>query len=208
QENYSAEDEKTQINRPAYAIIDYKHSSSVDNVQIEQLLLYDYVISNSQNDLYPKNEPVDFYLILFSTKGGKRSGKYIYKYTYIKRESEFYTFKLTENSDETSKNKKGAQVKDKEDKKEVLNIPMKIYEKWLGRLLDTISIHGSFTPVFIEQTSKSFISQISQDIPEEYKIDVPKGSKETKGCRVYNNNCAYEPLCSMYEIYGIELIEK
>ncbi|MCX7654429.1 MAG: PD-(D/E)XK nuclease family protein [Fervidobacterium sp.] len=193
EQNYAMEDEKTPIDRPAYAIIDYKHSTSTDNSQIEQLLLYDYVISNSENDLIPKDKPVDFYLILLATKlsnGG-------YKYSYVKKEiseSQYLVFKVKTEGEE---------------KNNFIVIETKEFIDWLTELLNEISLNGDFTPVFIDPTSKSFINKISTT--ENQEFDVPKGSKQTRKCRGYGKlgpmNCPYEPVCSVFEVYGIKLVK-
>ncbi|MEN3041866.1 MAG: PD-(D/E)XK nuclease family protein, partial [Fervidobacterium sp.] len=193
EQNYAMEDEKTPIDRLAYAIIDYKHSTSIDNSQIEQLLLYDYVISNSQNDIIPKDKPVDFYLILLATKLSNGS----YKYSYVKKqinESQYLVFKVKTEGEE---------------KNNFIVVEAKEFIDWLTELLNEISLNGDFTPVFIDPTSKSFINKISNT--ENQEFDVPKGSKQTRKCRGYGNlgpmNCPYEPVCSMFEVYGVKLVK-
>ncbi|ODN29937.1 PD-(D/E)XK nuclease family protein [Fervidobacterium thailandense] len=194
QENYLAIDEETPIDRPAYAIIDYKGSkSSVKNACAEQLLLYDYVISNCWQEFSNKEQPADFYLIFLSTKPAD-DGKYAYEY--VKSEvEEFknYVFKV--------KPKRSRAVKNADRK----FVPVNEFEKWLERLLDEISQGGEFVPVFLDERSRSFITEISADLQDGYELDVPGGSKQTQKCREYMRNCPYEPLCSTFEIYGIKL---
>ena len=72
----------------AYAIIDYKHTANLDkSSQIEQLMLYDYVIMHHSVDaksdigepLYLKNlkgEKTDVFLILLGTSSSSNSYRY------------------------------------------------------------------------------------------------------------------------------------
>lgn len=212
------EGEKT--GRPTYAIIDYKYSSSsIEHSQIEQLLLYDFAISNSNNDIIPKNLSFDAFLIFLSVK---RDYKERINYTYIKSvkirdadenddenddkdDKNFYTFNIKrKKSSSESKSKSKKQNVDS-----VLQISSKEFKEWLKELLVRVNEIGDFSPVFIDSTPRSFAAKVQRKLKEDEELDIAKGSLETRKCRskINLNNCPYEPLCSMYEIYGVKLLE-
>jgi len=72
-----------------------------------------------------------------------------------------------------------------------------------------ITEKGSFIPVFLESDMKSFVKLAMRLVNE--KGDGTNRSKRFKGtrnCRSASNrayNCPYEPICSMFEIYGVKL---
>uniref|UniRef100_A0A7C4W2K1 PD-(D/E)XK nuclease family protein n=1 Tax=Fervidobacterium thailandense TaxID=1008305 RepID=A0A7C4W2K1_9BACT len=194
QNNYSALDEKTPVDRPAYAIIDYKSSeNSIKNAFVEQLLLYDYVISHQNQISEVSQENVaDYYLIFLATKPS--NGRYAYEYVKSEiGELKSYVFKVKRKREKAGKNA------------ERKFVPIAEFENWLIKVLENISQKGDFVPIFLDYRSRSFISEISADLQDGYEIDVPAGSKRTQKCRKYMGRCSYEPLCSMFETYGIKL---
>lgn len=194
---------------PTYAIIDYKFSSSsVGNSQIEQLFLYDFIISRSSESVIPNGNKTNVYLIFLSTKRLKEDNSY--KYTYIKSEriegENFGKSKvryLLPIKAINSSNEK------KDNNKDNMYVYDKDFEDWLVKLIERITKTGDFTPVFIDPNPKSFAAILQKSLPENLQLDIAKGSFETKKCRskINNASCPYEQLCSIFEIYGVKLIE-
>ncbi|MFN3328506.1 MAG: PD-(D/E)XK nuclease family protein, partial [Fervidobacterium pennivorans] len=198
---------------PNYAIIDYKFSSSsVEKSQIEQLILYDFIISRSNDSVIPSSLPnadkIEVYLIFLSTKRLKKDDN-SYKYIYIKSER-------VKSEDKKSINigyllpKKNGNNRKKTSNRDTLYISDKEFEEWLMKLINNISKVGDFTPVFIDSNPKSFAATLKNILPEDLELDIAKGSLETRKCRskIKNNSCPYEQLCSIFEIYGLRLLEE
>ncbi|MGC8820390.1 MAG: 3'-5' exonuclease [Fervidobacterium sp.] len=177
----------------AYALIDYKYSTSTKYSQIEQLLLYDFVLRGSG---FIKDN-VETFQIFMGVKAGKNGS---YDYSYSKRQIEnnehFYVV--------PAKQKLGQGIN------MYVKFPVKHYIDWLSALLNEISHEGSFVPVFIDNNSKSFVSLMIKNIPDDIELQIPEGSKKVKICRNKNQNqdkCPYEQLCALYEIYGVKLLK-
>mgnify|MGYP001159397125 FL=1 len=191
---YEKDDDK------AYAIIDYKHTTSLDNsAQIEQLMLYDYVImhhladdkSDIDEPLYLKelkDEKANVFLILLATSSSSNS----YNYFYVKRQ---YSAEPEYFIPYKSKSKNA-----------YISISQKEFENWLEWLLERISKEGKFIPVYLREETASFINQVTAQIGD-IDLFVPKSSKEPRKCRAYNNSCPYEPLCLAAEMYGLKLTD-
>ncbi|MGB4262009.1 MAG: PD-(D/E)XK nuclease family protein [Fervidobacterium sp.] len=184
----------------AFAIIDYKHTTNLDNsAQIEQLMLYDYVImhhladdkSDIDEPLYLKelkDEKANVFLILLATSPSSNS----YNYFYVKRQ---YSVEAEYFIPYKSKPKNA-----------YISISQKEFEKWLDWLLERISKEGKFIPVYLREETASFINQITAHIGD-IDLLVPKSSKEPRKCRAYNSSCPYEPLCLAAEMYGLKLTD-
>jgi len=188
----------------AYAIIDYKHTANLDkSSQIEQLMLYDYVIMHHSADaksdigepLYLKNlkgEKTDVFLILLGTSSSSNS----YQYFYVKRQySEEAEYFIPYKSKSKTNQKKG-----------YISVSQKEFEKWLEWLLKRISKEGRFIPVYLREETASFINEITPRLGN-VDLSIPESSKEPRKCRVYKQYCPYEPLCTAAEMYGLKLTD-
>jgi len=177
-----------------YAILDYKYADVRNYSTIEQLMFYDWILQKSNDSAINTGDRV--YFILFSLKPDGK-GKYTYEYEYAKRQNDGDSPKIFLPIGKRGKIS-GYTTFDYE-----------IFENWLMELISMITEEGSFTPVFLESDMKSFVKLAMQLVNEKgQELIAPNGSKETRNCRSATNpayNCPYEPICSMFEIYGVKL---
>lgn len=177
-----------------YAILDYKYADVRNYSTIEQLMFYDWILQKSNDSAINTGDRV--YFILFSLKPDGK-GKYTYEYEYAKRQNDGDLPKIF-----LPIGKRGTISG-------YTTFDYEIFENWLMELISMITEEGSFTPVFLESDMKSFVKLAMRLVNEEgQELIVPKGSKETRNCRSATNpayNCPYEPICSMFEIYGVKL---
>lgn len=176
-----------------YAILDYKYAD-IRNSAIEQLMFYDWILQKSNDSALNSSDRV--YFILFSLKPDDK-GKYTYEYEYAKRQNDNDLPKIF-----LPIGKKGKISG-------YITFGYQVFENWLMELISMITEEGRFTPVFLESDMKSFVKLAMRLVNEKgQELIVPKGSKETRNCRSAISrayNCPYEPICSMFEIYGVKL---
>lgn len=182
---------------PAFAIVDYKYSSSTDNSQIEQLLLYDFALESLE-----RGEPIaegDRFLVFLATKG--REGRY--GYTYLKRiKRPGFSDTLAIPAKEAGKRGITGHV----------YVDADLFRNWLKDILDSVAQRGDFTPIFVEDEPRNFHAHIGPHLPEDFELQIPEGSKRVGQCRSKARNgpegCPYERVCSFFEIYGAKLVER
>lgn len=169
-----------------YLIIDYKYSK-VKNSPIEQLLFYDWVIQKSEKNT--KYRGSDVYFVLFSLRFDQKEEKYSYEYAKRQNNGEAKIF--------LPGGKRGRISK-------YYQFDYQIFEDWLMNLIEGITEEGKFVPVFLSDEMNSFINSITAD-GEEIELVAPEGSKHTRKCRGFGQECSYEPICAMFEVYNVRL---
>ncbi|QAV33332.1 UvrD-like helicase C-terminal domain-containing protein [Fervidobacterium changbaicum] len=175
-----------------FAILDYKYAR-VRNSAIEQIMFYDWILQKSKDSTIDSDDRV--YFILFSLKPKEDKGKYTYEYEYAKRQHDGENAKIF-----LPAGKRGRISS-------YIPFDYQMFEKWLMKLIGEISDEGRFVPVFLDSEMKSFVKLAMKEVKsKEIELAAPDGSKKTRNCRTYNSgNCPYEPICSMYEMYGVKL---